>query len=421
MKSIVIKKTAVIVSCCIALMFATGFDLFADTGDVNGNGIVDIVDALLIAQFYVGLNPANFDQSFADVNGDAGVTIVDALIIAQVYVGLQTPFPASEVTPDATPVATAAPTATPGNYNLTVAKDGSGNYATVQAAINAAPDNGSSWFTIYIKNGSYKEVITVASTKTYLRLLGQSATGTILTYDNCSDTAGGTSASASVFIKANNFIAQNITFENSFDYNNSSYTNKQAVAAEPQADRQIYSNCRFTGYQDTLYCRAGRQFFKSCYISGLMDYIFGEGTAVFSNCEIYSRNRSSGCVSAPSTPSSSAYGLVFLTCNLTGESLSSNTFWLGRPWHPSSSTGVNSSATYLYCALPGFIRTEGWTSMSGVSPSTERMKEYKNTGAGAVVNSTRPQLSDSEAAAYTVKNILKGSDNWDPESVLAGM
>lgn len=54
--------------------------------------------------------------------------------------------------------------------------------------------------------------------------------------------------------------------------------------------------------------------------------------------------------------------------------------------------------------------------MSGVSPTTERMYEYKNTGAGAVVNSSRPQLSASQAANYTVSNILKGSDNWDPEA-----
>ncbi len=406
---------------CIALLFISGW-LFAGTGDVNGNGSVDIVDALLIAQFYVGLGPSNFDQSVADVNADGSISVVDALVIAQVYVGLQTPFPTAAATAVPTPVATVAPTQTPGAYNVTVAKDGSGNYSTVQAAVNAAPDNGTGWYTIYVKNGTYKEVITIGSAKTYLRLLGQSTTGTILTYDNCSDTAGGTSASASVFIKANNFMAQNVTFENSFDYNNSTLTNKQAVAAEPQADRQIYLNCRFTGFQDTLYCRSGRQYFKSCYVSGVMDYIFGDATAVFDGCEIYSRNRSSGCISAPSTLASSAYGLVFISCTLTGESLSSDTFWLGRPWHPSSSTSaLSSSATYLNCTLPAFVKAEGWTSMSGVSPATERMKEYKNTGAGAGVNSTRPQLSDSEAAGYTVKNILKGSDNWDPAAIIAGL
>jgi pectinesterase len=321
-----------------------------------------------------------------------------------------TPTPTRAVTP------TKAPTATPsGTYNLVVAKDGSGNYASVQAAINAVPDNNSSWFKIYIKNGTYREVITVSSTKTYVWLIGQSNTGTILTYSNCSDTAGGTTNSASFFAKAKNFKAENLTFENSFDYNNSSYTNKQAVALEPYADRQTYTNCRITGWQDTLFVRAGRQYFKSCYISGVVDFIFGEGTAVFDQCEIRARSRSNGCFSAPSTLASTAYGLVFLNCTLTADSgVPNSSFWLGRPWHPSSSSGVKSAAAYLYCNMGSFVQTNGWTSMSGVQPSTERLREYKNTGSGAVINSSRPQLSDSEAANYTVTNILKGSDNWNP-------
>jgi pectin methylesterase-like acyl-CoA thioesterase len=315
------------------------------------------------------------------------------------------------------PTPTKTPTPTSGSYNAVVAKDGSGNYSTVQAAINAVPDNNQSWFKIYIKNGTYREVITVSSTKTYVWLIGQSNTGTILTYSNCSDTAGGTSNSASFFAKAKNFKAENLTFENAFDYNNSSYTNKQAVALEPYADRQTYTNCRITGWQDTLFVRAGRQYFKSCYISGVVDFIFGEGTAVFDRCEIRARSRSSGCFSAPSTLATTAYGLVFFHCTLTADSgVPSSSFWLGRPWHPSSSTGVKSAATYLYCSMGSFVQTNGWTSMSGVYPSTERLREYKNTGAGAVINSSRPQLSDSEAANYTVTNVLKGSDGWNPTS-----
>jgi O-glycosyl hydrolase len=57
-------------------------------GDVNNNGAIDIVDALLVAQYYVGLNPSNFDQGRADVNCNGNIDIVDALLIAQYYVGL---------------------------------------------------------------------------------------------------------------------------------------------------------------------------------------------------------------------------------------------------------------------------------------------------------------------------------------------
>jgi pectinesterase len=301
------------------------------------------------------------------------------------------------------------------DYDLVVAKDGSGNYTTVQAAINAAPSNRTQWYTIYIKNGSYREVVTVPAEKPYLRLVGQSASGTILTYGNYASGVGSTAGSASAFLKAKNFIAKNLTFENSFDYPNSSAANKQAVAAEPLADRQVYVNCRFTGYQDTLYVKhTGRNYFKDCFIQGHTDFIFGEATAVFDQCEINSRPKNGGCISAPSTLAGTTYGLIFMDCDVTGTSTG---VWLGRPWHPSSSTqSLRSMAVYLYCNLGSHIATDGWTSMSGVYPSTERMYEYSNSGAGAKINSARPQLSASQAANYTVTNILRGSDNWDPQA-----
>jgi pectinesterase len=306
-------------------------------------------------------------------------------------------------------------TDTSSSYDAVVAQDGSGDYLSVQSAINAAPDNGDDWYTIYIKDGNYYEVITVPSEKTYLRLVGESADGTILTYDNCSSTAGGTSNSASVFLKAENFIAKNVTFENSFDYNNSSLPNKQAVAAEPMADRQVFVNCRFTGYQDTLYVKNNaRAYFKDCYIQGHTDFIFGDSTAVFDNCQIDSRDKNGGCITAPSTLATTSYGLVFLNCNITGNSTG---VWLGRPWHPSSSTDyIQSMAAYINCNLDSHIADTGWTSMGDTQPETERFYEYNNSGDGAAVNSSRPQLSDSEADQYTVENILGGSDSWDPES-----
>jgi pectinesterase len=307
-----------------------------------------------------------------------------------------------------------APTLTATSYDVVVASDGSGDYRSVQNAIDHAPSYGGSWYTIYIKNGTYREVITVSSDKTYLQLIGESANGTVVTYDNYSGLVGSTSGSATAFFRANNFIARNITFENAFDYPNSSASGKQAVAAEPMADRQVFVNCNFTGYQDTLYVRNGRIYFRDCYIAGHTDFIFGDATAVFDECTIYSRPKNGGCISAPSTLASTAYGLIFKNCDVTGTSTG---VWLGRPWHPSSSTqAIKSSAVYLNCYLDSHIAVDGWTSMSGVYPSTERMYEYNNSGPGARVNSSRPQLSAGEAATYTVGNILRGTDGWDPEA-----
>jgi pectinesterase len=377
------------------------------SGDLNGDGNINSIDIGYMQRYLLDQIhdlPVADDIGAADMNSDRQINSLDYAVLKRILLGLVTPSP--------------SPTPSTVTYDLVVAKDGSGNYNTVQAAINTAPNNSQKWFVIYIKNGVYREVITVPSTKTFLRLIGESVSGTILTYNNCSDTAGGTSASASVFLKANNFIAENVTFENSFDYDNSTLSNKQAVAAEPMADRQIFLNCRFTGHQDTLYVRNGRQYFKNCYIEGHTDFIFGDATAVFDQCEIHSLYKPGGCITAPSTLASNTYGLVFLNCLLTGDSQLNNSVYLGRPWHPSSSgTTVKSSAAFLYCNLGSYIKNDGWTSMSGVSPSTERFHEYKNTGPGAVLNTYRPQLSDYEATGYNIANIFKGSDNWDPTEI----
>jgi len=296
--------------------------------------------------------------------------------------------------------------------SVTVAKDGSGNYTTVQAAINAVPDNNSSWYTINIKNGTYNEKVTISSKKTYVYLKGTSNTSTIITYSKCSSTAGGTEASATVTVKAANFKAANIYFKNDFDYDNSSYSNKQAVALAAEGDKQVYKNCRLHSHQDTLllWSGTGRQYFSGCYIEGHTDFIFGNGTALFNNCTIYSLKKSGASITAPSTYSSTSYGLIFMNCTVSAGSNSAKTVYLGRPWHPSSSSSIKSMAVYYKCALGAHIATAGWTSMSGVSPSTQRMYEYSNTGSGAVVNSSRPQLSSSAAANYTVTKILNG---WD--------
>lgn len=293
-------------------------------------------------------------------------------------------------------------------YDIVVAKDGSGNYNSVQQAVNAAK----SGQTIYIKSGTYNEVVNIPSNKSNLKLLGENKDNVKITYNKCSSTAGGTIKSASVTVSAANFSAENITFDNSFDYDGSSLANKQALALSAQGDKQTYINCNFIGHQDTLYVSNGRQYFKGCLIQGVVDFIFGDATAVFDNCTIQCHYRSggTGCITAPSTTSSRAYGLVFFNCTVKGDSnVKAGGFSLGRPWHPSSSSGVNSSTIYKNCNLSNVCGD--WTDMSGVSWKNERFYEYKNTGAGAKTGSNRPQLNDSSAANCTVSNVLNG---WNP-------
>ncbi|MBD7911863.1 pectinesterase family protein [Clostridium cibarium] len=303
---------------------------------------------------------------------------------------------------------------------IVVSKDGGGDYTTVQEAINAVPDNNTSWYIINIRNGVYKEVIRVPENKKFISLIGENAEKTVLTYDNCNSVSGTTEDCASTVLEGDDFFAKNITFENSFDYNNSQLKNKQAVACEPMGDRQVFVNCRFTGYQDTLYVRKGRQYFQDCYITGHTDFIFGASTAVFKNCEINSKYKEGASVTAPSTLTESKIGLVFLDCKLTSDpNQPANSVYLGRPWHPSYvKDPVCSSATFIRCDLGEHINVNGWTKMKNVDPSTERLSEYKNFGRGAVINSFRPQLTKLEAKQYKIKNILKENDSWNPEKVI---
>ncbi|WP_038290527.1 pectinesterase family protein, partial [Acetivibrio straminisolvens] len=294
------------------------------------------------------------------------------------------------------------------NADIIVAKDSTGNFKTIQEAIDSIPSNNSKKTVIFIKNGTYKEVVTIR--KNNIHLIGESNTGTIITYDNYAGklkpdgTTYGTSGSASFYLYGTDAILENLTIENSFD-ESINVNDKQAVAAYIRGDRQIIKNCIFIGNQDTLYAHSGRQYYVNCKIIGDTDFIFGGATAVFDKCEIISTPKG-GYVTAASTDIEN-YGFLFLNCNLTS-SAPKNSTYLGRPWRP------NAYVVYKTCYLGDHIREVGWTSMSGNAPENARFFEYKNTGPGAAVNSSRRQLSDAEAAKFTPENILKGPDNWNP-------
>lgn len=298
------------------------------------------------------------------------------------------------------------------NPDIIVAKNGTGNFTTVQAAIDSVPANNTKQVIIYVKNGTYQEVVTIRKDNIYL--IGESNTGTKITYGNYAGklkpdgTTYGTSGSASFYLYGKNSIIENILIENSFDENTNT-DGKQAVAAYIQGDRNIIRNCVFVGNQDTLYANGGRQYYINCKIIGDTDFIFGGATAVFENCEIVSTVRG-GYVTAASTDISN-YGYLFLNCRLTSDAPANSTY-LGRPWRP------NAYVVYKTCYLGAHINKNGWTTMSGNLPENARFFEYKNTGPGAVVNSSRRQLTDAQALEFTTENILKGTDNWNPVASL---
>jgi pectin methylesterase-like acyl-CoA thioesterase len=312
-----------------------------------------------------------------------------------------------------------------------VAWDGSGDYATVQAAFNAVPDLYTGSWTIYVKPGVYKEKLLLAKNKVNVVLKADHPDSVILTYDdyagksNGSGGTLGTSGSYSTSIDASDFRAEKITFRNTVK-NDGTFANQQAVALRTNGDRQSYYHCRLLGYQDTYYTYGlGRIYMKDCYIEGSVDFIFGQATAVFDSCEL-NVNRSGGVYTAASTNTDSKFGYVFRGCELMtatvgfdGSPVSS--VYLGRPWQG------NPKVVYMFCHEPATVARAGWTSMNaGLNPL---FAEYQCSGPGykpdqrsTDMNYRGVQLTDENAAAYTLENIFAMTTNpsfgidWMPDT-----
>lgn len=294
---------------------------------------------------------------------------------------------------------------------ITVAKDGSGDYTSVQAALDAVPEGNEKRITIFVKNGLYREVIVVDARKNFISLVGEDKNKTILSFDNHAGTkltngdTLNTWTCASFFVYGNDFQAENITFENT-----AGFTAGQAVALRIEGNRAFIRNCRIVGNQDILFLSGSgvKHFFKDCYIEGTTDFIFGAATAVFKNCHIHSRKNSH--VTAASTNSIIPFGFVFFDCKLTADS-NINKVSLGRPWTPTA------SVTYINCWMDKHIIPEGWNNWRNqANEATARYAEYNSSGPGANPAGRvkwAKQLTEEEVRRFSLKNIL---GEWNPEA-----
>ncbi|WP_201978288.1 pectinesterase family protein [Hymenobacter rubidus] len=306
-------------------------------------------------------------------------------------------------------------------YDLVVAKDGSGAYRTVQAAINAAPTGRTTVFTIFIKNGKYREKITVPSNKPFLQFIGESVANTVLTW-NDANTPSFPGNSASFIINASDISALNITFENSYG------DAPQGLAMYITGDRVAFKNCRFLGGQDTMQLNSqvgNRSYFKECYIDGVVDFIFGAGRGLFENCIIYARTRrdggNGGYITAANTQPGQPYGFVFRNC-IIPENRGTTTYTLGRPWqNDSGSTPADRSATkvvWLNTIMGSSIKPVGWQVWdAGTVTSVIQYAEYKSRDFnGNLVNISQRvpwsiQLTDADTVNYTRAAVL---GSWNP-------
>lgn len=321
---------------------------------------------------------------------------------------------------------------------------GPGAFASVGAALDAAPAAATTPYRILVRSGRWREKLTVD--KPNIHIVGEDGAGTVLDFDAAAGlrdpegNAWGTSRSASLTIAAPGCALRNLTVTNSFDYvgaraypeNNPAGNGLQAVAlaVARQADRTLIDNVTITGWQDTLLVNAGRSLFRNCRIEGAVDYIFGAGTAYFETCEILTRERPDmasarqGYITAPSTLLSTPYGLVFEACRLTRTpGLKPGSIALGRPWRPTATfedgrygnPEAVGQSVFLRCWMDEHIDPDGWDRMAfgakgggrgWTEPEEARFFEFESIGPGAVASPKRRRLATPVAARFSRSAVL---------------
>jgi pectinesterase len=290
--------------------------------------------------------------------------------------------------------------------HITVAVDGSGEFTSVQEAVNSIRAYMSDTTYMFIKNGVYREKVVIPSWVTNLYMKGESAGNTIITWNDHANIRNmGTFRTYTIWILGSGFTAEDITFENNAEQLG------QAVAVHVDADRAVFRRCRILGNQDTLLTanQESRQYFEECYIEGTTDFIFGPATAWFERCHIHSKKNS--YITAASTVEGHDYGYVFNRCRLTAAD-SATRVYLGRPWRPYAAT------VWLRCEMGGHIKPEGWHNWNNPdNEKTARYAEYRSSGPGANPGARIPwsrQLTRSEAKRYTIERVFARHDGWNP-------
>jgi pectinesterase len=291
-----------------------------------------------------------------------------------------------------------------GKPDAVVAADGSGDHTSIQAAIMKAPyrAEGQPWV-IRVKPGTYKERVYVQRERGYIRLAGEDPATTVLSAGLHAGLTGadgqkiGTFGTPTLQIDGDGFEIENLTVENTAG------PVGQALALRADGDRLVFKNCRFLGWQDTLFLNRNRSYFQDCVIEGHVDFIFGGGAAWFENCRIHCRK--GGYITAASTPSGQPCGFVFHRCRVTAEPGSK--VLLGRAWRPCAMTA------FIDCELPEAVRPEGWSAWNASDPSTLRYSERGSTGPGAA-SEARVRWATVAPADLTPVKALAGPDGWNP-------
>jgi len=302
--------------------------------------------------------------------------------------------------------------------DATVSADGAGDFTTIRAAIDAAPqicrDDGHRWV-ILVKPGTYRELVYVQREKRFIDLVGAEADTTVLAYDLSSNLPGadgkpiGTFRTPTLSVDADDFTIENLTIANTAGQKG------PALALRLDGDRIAVRHCHLTGWQDTLLVNRGRHYFEDCTIEGAADFIFGGATAWFERCHL--RAVGGGYLTAASTPDFQSFGYVFDHCDIT--SAPGVKTYLGRPWRDFA------QVIFLHTEMSEAVRPEGWHNWNKpAAQKTAIYGEFDSTGPGAPHGGRVPwsrQLTATDAARYTIENVLSGTDHWNPTAGPATM
>ncbi|XP_076888589.1 pectinesterase-like [Bidens hawaiensis] len=307
-------------------------------------------------------------------------------------------------------------------YDLVVAKDGSGNFTTINEALNVAPNSSATRFVIYIKAGAYYEYVEVINKKKNLMFVGDGIGKTLIKGNRNVIDGWTTFRSATVIVSGPNFIMKGITIENY-----AGPSKHQAVALRSSSDFSVFYQCSFIGYQDTLYVHTLRQFYRECDIYGTVDFVFGNAAVVFQKSNFYARqpdaNQKNMFTAQGRDDPNQNTGISILECKIAaGSELIPNQSmfksYLGRPWKQYSRTVI------LRSYIGDLIEPAGWLEWDGdFALSTLYYGEYMNRGPGSNTSARvtwpgyKPVLNETEASPFTVGNFIQGGEWLNGTSV----
>ncbi|KAG8381464.1 hypothetical protein BUALT_Bualt06G0124600 [Buddleja alternifolia] len=300
-----------------------------------------------------------------------------------------------------------------------VAKDGSGKYKTIKAALKAVPEKSKKRFVIYVKKGVYYENVRVEKKMWNVMIVGDGRDRTVVSGGLNFIDGTPTFQSATFAVFGQGFIARDMGFKNT-----AGPAKHQAVALMSTADHSVFYRCTMDAYQDTLYPHSNRQFYRECNVYGTVDFIFGNSAVVFQNCYILPKKPMQGqqntITAQGKVDPNQNTGISIQNCTIRpAENLVGVNNFLGRPWK-------NYSTTVLFHnVMDRFIDPKGWLPWVGTSaPDTIFYAEFQNSGLGAVTKNRvnwkglKLNLSVGQVRKFTVGPFING-DKWIPKTGVA--